>query len=134
LKARLSDNSDVGNQEILAIAGALRENKGLVELHFVSEIIRVSDETWDAVCDSLKTHPTLEVLNPSASFRDAKMAPAVITFRIQALVDMLKVNNSIHTIHVSDRYTEHELFLESVAPYLKANLFESNRLQPCVRD
>jgi hypothetical protein len=50
-----------GNQEVLAIAGALRENKGLVDLD-LRYGLSVDDETWDAVCDSLKTHPTLEVL------------------------------------------------------------------------
>ncbi len=59
LKLRISYNSEDGNREVLAIADALRENKGLVSLTYGS---RRSDETWDAVCDSLKTHPTLKVL------------------------------------------------------------------------
>jgi hypothetical protein len=84
----------VGN---LATAGALRETKGLVNLD-LSQDFAMSDETWSAVCDSLKTLPTLEVLNLS---RDPPMTPDVIISRIQALVDMLKVNTSIHTIHVN---------------------------------
>jgi hypothetical protein len=47
---------------------------------------------------------------------------------MQALVDMLKVNMTIHTIRVSDHYGEHELFQRSVIPYL-----ETNRLRPRVR-
>jgi hypothetical protein len=50
----------VGNQGVLAIAGALRHNKGLDDLDLSYTWNGV---TWDAVCDSLKTHPTLQVLN-----------------------------------------------------------------------
>jgi hypothetical protein len=51
-----------GNREVLAIADALKENKGLVDLDLWHSV-RMSDETWNAVCDSLKTHPTIEVLD-----------------------------------------------------------------------
>jgi hypothetical protein len=56
-------------------------------------------------------------------------APAVLKSRIQALVDMLKVNTSIHTIRLPYPYcNEHELFRGAVIPYL-----ETNRFRPCVR-
>jgi hypothetical protein len=87
----------------------------------------MSDETWDAVCDSLKTHPTLEVLNLRSAITNATTAPAVLKSRIQALVKMLKINISIHTIHLDYHYSQHELFRESVIPYL-----ETNRLRPRV--
>jgi hypothetical protein len=116
LRLRFSNN---GNREVLAIAGAFRENKGLIYLDLSYGFV-VNDEAWGAICDSLETHPTLEVLNLwSAS------APAVIISRIQALVDMMKVNMSIHTIRLNDCLSQHELFLGSVIPYL-----ERNRLRP----
>jgi hypothetical protein len=124
-------NRGVGGQELLAIAGALQENKGLVDLdlcHGLNAIDEMTDETWDAVCDYLKTHPTLEVLDFRARFRDAMMTPAKLKSRIQALVDMLKVNTSIHTIHLRDLYSEHELFRESVSPYLETNRFRPRLL------
>jgi hypothetical protein len=73
--------------------------------------------------DSLETHPTLEVLNLRSTqiFGSYSLDPAVITSRIQALVDMLKVNMSIHTIYLSSRYSEKELFRRSVIPYLETN-------------
>jgi hypothetical protein len=107
----------------VAIAGALRENLGFVALHI--RHFRMSDETWYAVCDSLKTHPTLQVLYLFPQFPDATMALAELNFQIQALVDMMKVNASIHTIHLDFQYTEHELFQRSVLPYLV-----TNRLRP----
>jgi hypothetical protein len=121
------EDFDVGNRQVLAIANALRENKGLVELSLFYGF-HANDETWGAVCDSLKTHPTLEVFNLFASGEPAPRALDVTTFRIQALVDMMKVNTSIYTIHVSICYSETEMYRESVIPYL-----ETNRSRPRVR-
>jgi hypothetical protein len=92
----------VGNQDVLAIAGALRQNKGLVDLDLSCARIGVA---WGAICDSLKTHPTLEVLNLRTTGRMAPLAPEVLKSRMQALLDVAKLNTSIH-----------ELFLGSVIP------------------
>jgi hypothetical protein len=87
----------------------------------------MSDVAWGAVCDSLKAHPTLEVLNLLTTGGMA-LAPAVLKSRIQALVNMMKVITTIHTIQVDACYSQHELFRESVIPYL-----ETNRFRPRVR-
>jgi hypothetical protein len=91
----------------------------------------MTNETWEAVCDSLKTHPTLQVLNMQWSLAGgplAPLAPAALKSQIQALVDMLKVNTLIHTIYLDSCHSEHELCRGSVIPYL-----ETNRLRPRVR-
>jgi hypothetical protein len=133
-----NDDGDVGNRELLAIASALRENEGLVDLD-LNYGPRVNDETWGAICDSLETHPTLEVLHlrcirwgrcffavPAPSVPTSRIqAPLVPTSRIQALLDMMKVNTSIHTMHLDACYSQHELYCGSVIPYL-----ETNRLRP----
>jgi hypothetical protein len=36
---------------------------------------------------------------------------------------MMKVNMSIHSIRLNDRYNDHEVFRESVIPYLETNQF-----------
>jgi hypothetical protein len=118
-RPRLSNTPEDGNREVLEIACALRENKGLVDLD-LRYGRNVTDNTWDAVCESLKAHPTLEVLD----LRSIGI-PFLLKSRIQALADMMKVNMSIHTIHLDDYYYEHALFKESVIPYL-----ETNRLRP----
>jgi hypothetical protein len=82
----------------------------------------MNDETWGAVCDSLKTHPTLEVLN-LRMLGDAQIAPIVLKSRIQTLLNMMKV--TIHTINVRDLYSKHDIYRNSVIPYL-----ETNRLRP----
>jgi hypothetical protein len=118
------------NQELLAIAGALKENTGLAHLD-ICYGYSVNGETWDAVCDSLKTHPTLKVLIlPSIqTFGEAPLPPAVVKSRIQALVGMLQMNMSIRTIHhYRASYCRHKLFRKSVIPYL-----ETNKFRPRVR-
>jgi hypothetical protein len=114
LKLCFPGNLEDRNRQILAIAGALRENKGLVDLDLSCYGFNVSDETWDAVCDSLKTHPTLQVLNLRTTGTRGMASQAVLQSQIQALVGMMKVNMSIHTIHL-DR--QHELFQRSLIPY-----------------
>jgi hypothetical protein len=116
-------NSDDGEQELVAIASAVKENKGLVDLELLYDF-GMSDETWGAICDSLETHPTIEVLELRTTDTMA-LAPAVLKSRVQALSAMVKMNMSIHTIQLHSQYSQHELFLDSVIPYL-----ETNRLRP----
>jgi hypothetical protein len=127
LTTNISSDRDVGNQEVLTIACALKENKGLLDLDLRCYYFRMSDEIWDAICDSLKTHPTLQLLDLQCTVQ-APLAPAVLKSRVQALLDMLKVNISIHTIYVFGQYSEHELFRGSVIPYLETNRFRPRLL------
>jgi hypothetical protein len=119
LTPRLSSNLELGSRELLAIAPALKENKGLVDLNFSH--CSMSNETWGTVCYSLKAHPTLQVLHLRSMRTFGKT-------RTQALVEMLKVNVSMHTIDMTVSYSEHALFRGSIMPYLK-----TNRLRPRVR-
>jgi hypothetical protein len=68
----------------------------------------MNDEAWGANCNSLKTHPTHEVLDLRVVFWDAVPTPVVLKSRIQALLDVLKVNMSIQTILLHDLYKEHD--------------------------
>jgi acetolactate synthase regulatory subunit len=120
-RPHISGSPDVGNREVLAIAGALRENKGLVDLD-LSDGLRMNDVTWGAICDSLKAHPTLEV------FTAATAAPALIKSQIEKLVDMMKVNMTMHTIRMKPRYIQYESFRQSVVPYLETNRFRPHLL------
>jgi hypothetical protein len=119
-----TNNYVVMKQDLHAIASALKENEGLV--YFTLSFWKFSDETWDAVCDSLKTHPTLELLDLRTGFGDAPLAPAVLNSRIQAVVDMLKVNTSIRLIILDSVYDE--LLLGAIEPYLETNKFRPRLL------
>jgi hypothetical protein len=65
---------------------------------------------------------------------EAQWTAAVLKSRMQALVNMMKVNVSIHTMHFLDsrysdsRYSQHELFRGSVIPYLETNRFRPRLL------
>jgi hypothetical protein len=119
-----SGSPDDINRQLLAIAGTLKENTGLVVCDLSNCLL--TDKTWNSVCDSLKTHPTLQILSLRWPHGVPPYALAVVKSRIQALVDMLKVNVSIHTIHFRHN-SALELFRTSVIPYL-----ETNRLRPRV--
>jgi hypothetical protein len=119
---------DAANQDLLAISSALKENKGLLHLHLEYDFGK-SDETWGAICDSLETHPTLEVLKLRTFYANGpSFTSSVISSRLQALVGMLKVNTLIHTIHLNERYSQHELFRGSVIPHLQTNRLRSRLL------
>jgi hypothetical protein len=124
-RPNLSCYPDACKRDVLAIADALKENKGLVDLDLSSRHFREDDEAWGAICDSLKTHPTLEVLNLSSELMNAAQSPALIRLRIKALSKMMKINLSIHTIRLRNRYSEHELFQGSVLPYLETNMLHT---------
>jgi hypothetical protein len=117
-------------RQVLAIAGTLKENTGLVVCDL--SLCLLTDETWNAICDSIKRHPTLKVFNlrwPTRSLRDAPWTLSVRKSRIQAVVDMLKVNISIHTMRLPEPdSSEHEVFRGAIMPYL-----ETNRLRPRFR-
>jgi hypothetical protein len=122
----LASRSDRDNRDFLAIARALKENKGLVELNLFA--FTLSHETWEVVCDSLKTHPTLQFLHlrPLSGYTRTGEAPwpaAELKSRTQALLGMLKENKSIQTIRVYDYISEHELFRRSAIPFLETNKF-----------
>jgi hypothetical protein len=121
-------NNDAANQDLLAMSSALKENKGLVDLHLRCHFGK-SDETWGVICDSLETHPTLEVLEFSfLNTNPSLLAPSVINSRVQALVDMLIGNRLIQTVWGHFRYSEHELFRGSVIPHLESNRFRPRLL------
>jgi hypothetical protein len=115
LKLIISSNREVANREVLTIADALNENKGLIDLDIIQDEFRLNDETWGAIFHSLKAYPTLEVLDLNGgAFANHTIGPAALNSRIEALVDMMKVKISIHTIRLHPRYSQHELFRGSV--------------------
>jgi hypothetical protein len=119
-------NPEVNKREVLAIASALRENKGLVDWVLTLALSRRTTNGGALyVMLSKQTHPTLEVLDLTLALTVAATIPAVITSRMQAFLDVMKMSVSIHTIHWCRHYSKHELFRGSVIPYL-----ETNRLRP----
>jgi hypothetical protein len=69
-----------GRQGLLAFTSALRKNKGLVELNL--RYYGVNDGMWDAFCDSLNAHQTLEILDLSSALTATTITLTVIVSRI----------------------------------------------------
>jgi hypothetical protein len=119
------------NQQILAIAVAIRENKGLLEFAIICYGgIAMNEETWGAVCDSLKTHPTLEELNLQqvSSNTTERPPPSKIMSRMQALLDLMQENTSIQSLTVDSQCSRHEIYRKSVIPCLERNRFRPRLL------
>jgi hypothetical protein len=76
----LSQNFDVGNREFVRCRRP-RRKEGLVSLHLLHGFT-MGDRTWDAVCNSLKKHPTLQLLN-IRSAPTQMLAAAVLESRIK---------------------------------------------------
>jgi hypothetical protein len=106
----------------------LHEHQSLFATEIVPCVRTEQSHAVHAVCASLKTRPTLEVLQLSLGRINPSTVPAVITSQIQALLDMMRMNMSILKIHLHDQYLDHDFFRGSVIPYL-----ETNRLRPRVR-
>jgi hypothetical protein len=117
------DNNN--RRDLLALADALRENQGLVELNLNCSV--VSKDSLIAICESLKTHPTLEVLDFGSIGPVEHPAEPVVMSRLRVLLDMVKANTLIHTIRLWELYESNGFFRESIVPYL-----ERNRLRPRV--
>jgi hypothetical protein len=124
LSLRFSRSLEVSNRELLVTASALKENEGLVD--FNTHEFRMSDETWYEVCESLKTH-VLDLFSVRAQ-EGAPLSPMVLKSRIQTLVDMLKLNTSMHTICARDCYSKYQLSRKSVIPHLETNQFRPRLL------
>jgi hypothetical protein len=123
-RAFISGSGEVREREFLAIAGAVKENKGLVVLDFFYGFC-MNNEMWGPICDSVETHPTLQVLDVRGQMN---AAPGRLKSWIQAILYMMTINLSIHTVHWRDSYSEHELFRGSVVPYLETNRFRPRLL------
>jgi hypothetical protein len=88
-----------------------------------------TDDAWGAVCDSLKTHSTLEVFDLVATpIKGPLVPPDVVKSRMQAPVDMVKVNTLIHTIRVDSLFSENEIYQDLVISHLETNRFRPRLL------
>jgi hypothetical protein len=115
------DNNN--RRDLLALADALRENQGLVELNLNCSV--VSKDSLIAICESLKTHPTLEVLDFGSIGPVEHPAEPVVMSRLRVLLDMVKANTLIHTIRLWELYESNGFFRESIVPYLERNRLRS---------
>jgi hypothetical protein len=110
---------------IRALVQGLVQNCGLVRLDLSNRV--VNDANWKALCMSLKTHPTLEVLGlrttTSSTDRQARDFKTTRKNRMLDLEEMLKVNTLIHTIELGSNECDESLLQHFIRPRLKRNLY-----------
>jgi hypothetical protein len=110
--------------EIHSLFLALAENEGLVELDMSNQCI--TDENWAILCRSVRTHPTLEVLDLRfTTNRRGLTCPVRKNRRALALVEILQENTVLHTIRTSHDECCQRVMRESICPSLQINRFRS---------
>jgi hypothetical protein len=113
--------------EMVILFVALANNRGLVELDMPFD--STNGDNWGILCASLKTHPTLTSLdlrdtrprNP-AGFRIV-LTDEQKSHRTRMLADMVQRNTALHTITLSERERDEEIYTEEILPYLETNLY-----------
>ena len=113
--------------DLLVLVQALAENLGLVRLDLFQ--IRMSDETWSAMCTSLANHPQLEHLELRCSTSNVDLigsdrvppldrSKARKNICTRGLLDMLKVNTVVKDIGYP-----FEACAEEIRPWLEMNKY-----------
>jgi hypothetical protein len=111
---------------IRALVQGLEQNRGLVRLDLSNRV--VNNENWKALCKSIKTHPSLEVLGlrTTTSSTERRDPEFKITGknRMLDLEEMLKVNTLMHTIDLKSFECDESILQHSIQPRLKRNLYQ----------
>jgi hypothetical protein len=115
----LALNGRCSDEDRLVLAQALADNVGLVTLNLNLSWGRIT-----ALWQSVARHPKLEKLDlPQCRiFRDSPTY-AQKTLRVQAVVDVLRVNTVIHTIGLYRDNFDEEILDSTVYPLLLANMY-----------
>jgi hypothetical protein len=109
---------------------ALASNRGLEYLNVNGNFIY--DKNWAVLCESLQAHPALTNLDLSGTIP----VPGRLTsrrilsdeqkaHRTGLLADMVRRNTTLHTITVSEREWDQQIYAQRVRPYLETNMYRS---------
>jgi hypothetical protein len=100
---------------------SLAESKGLVEL-VLYNAHPISDENWTILCQSLKGHPTLTILDlrftSTRAQNDEQKAQ-----RTRVLAAIVEENRVLHTIHLYEDERDEHIYVGSILPILETNLY-----------
>jgi hypothetical protein len=82
----------------------------------------MSDVNWSILCESLKAHDTLTSLNlHNGTWRN--LPDDRKTHRTRLLADMVQHNTVLHTINLSERERDEQIYTGLILPYLETNLY-----------
>jgi hypothetical protein len=120
----LAPRGDCSEEERLVLVQALAENEGLVTLDL--RYRPLSDEIWIALWQSVARHPKLEKLvlpHVGGTFGYDLAMDTQKTLRMQAMMDVLRVNTVLHTIQLNRDGFDSEILDSIVYPLLLANKY-----------
>jgi hypothetical protein len=123
--------------EVAVFFRALANNRGLVDLNL--RYHPISYDNWMILGQSLQTHPTLTSLNLAYTsplllnpIYDGPLAPHDTRIELSAeqraqrtrvLAQMVQRNTSLHTIELSARQYDQQIYMEMIYPYLVTNRY-----------
>ena len=108
------------NDEFRVLAEALGANQGLLKFYPRGQLI--NDENWTVMCQSLRSHPTLETLDLSGTFCDLNagiMSNASKAHRCNCIVDLLRSNTILRSIHLTREERDETIWSETILPHLQ---------------
>jgi hypothetical protein len=114
------------------LVAALANSRGLVDLNLYC--FSINDDNWIIPCQSLQAHPTLTKLNlgytrpRDPTGRGNGLTDDKKTHRTRMLADMVQRNTTLHTINLSDRERDEEIYTGLILPYLETNLYRPRAL------
>ena len=83
--------------------------------------MKINDESWKIMCESLANHPALEDLDLHDTVREPPLDGSFLTHRTQCLVDLLKVNRFLVKIYFG--YPDGNAWVREVQPRLAVNTY-----------
>jgi hypothetical protein len=112
--------------EFRVLAEALGDNQGLVKFAPIAQ--HINDENWTVLCQSLRSHLTLETLDLSSTFLDddsnATMSGATKTHRCTCIVNLLRSNTVLRSIHLTREERDETIWSESILPTLQTRTYQ----------
>jgi hypothetical protein len=113
------------DDEFRVLAEALAANQGL--LKFFPRGQHINDENWKVLCQSLRSHPTLETLDFSGTFNDvnnAIRAKSSRKRRCKCIVDLLRSNTVLRSVHLTRNERDETIWSESILPHLQTRTYQ----------
>jgi hypothetical protein len=116
------------------LVAALANNRGLVELDLSS--CPISDNNWTIMCESIKAHSSLTILDLRTTTSRSSYDSGVIialsedqkAHRAHAIAEMIQPNKLLHTIKLTTHERDEQIYTQDIRPYLETNLHRTRVL------
>jgi hypothetical protein len=120
----------LGEKKIRSLAQALPGNMGIEHLTICD--FDFNNETWSLLFRSLSRHPRVGILSFTSNSSGSPLQPlpaALKTARMNAIIQMLRLNTVVHTIDLAVYSRDEEKYQNSILPRLEMNrtCFEAQR-------